>query len=414
MPVGIPRLSDNKNLHDLFGFVAAKVTAPTSKKLKVAILPKLSDSGTLNCPIGCFEGVWFSEELKNAVKYGYKVEVITSIVFERGKGVLNNFVTTLYNKRLAAKANNQQTLSFIVKLLLNSLYGKFGQKPIESHFKFRHISEMEKHRKKYETDLEHTFGDKVLVRDHGKNKNKKILDLVEYSDATLEDISLYEEPLESQPLESQPLDSVVDEDMLNTGYSDGGVDASVCIAAAVTAYGRIHMSIFKNMKKNQYFGGDTDSSVMLKPLDDKFVGKELGKMKLEFNIKVGLFANKKLYYLVTETGDKISKSIGIGLGRSSESILKADDYIKILGGEVVTVLKPKFIIKKDNVYYRDEKVRVSVPAEILDEIRGEVLEYISSTSPRSKSLKATIPRRIAKVLKKVEKANNRLKNSKKS
>jgi len=96
MPVGFPRLTDNKDLKNLFGFVKARVKAPTAKKLPVPILPIISPEGRLSCPRGKFEYIWFSEELKNAVKYNYKVKVISAIVFDRGVGVFRDFIVTIY------------------------------------------------------------------------------------------------------------------------------------------------------------------------------------------------------------------------------------------------------------------------------------------------------------------------------
>jgi hypothetical protein len=96
MPVGQPRLTDNKDLNKLFGFVKARVTAPTAKKLSVPILPIITPDGRHICPRGTFVFTWFSEELKNARKYGYKVEVISAVVFDRGVGVFNEFVITIY------------------------------------------------------------------------------------------------------------------------------------------------------------------------------------------------------------------------------------------------------------------------------------------------------------------------------
>jgi hypothetical protein len=57
MPVGTPRLTDCKELVKLFGSVAARVTAPTAKKLPVAILPTFDSSGRQICRRGTFEGV---------------------------------------------------------------------------------------------------------------------------------------------------------------------------------------------------------------------------------------------------------------------------------------------------------------------------------------------------------------------
>lgn len=55
MPVGTPRLTDCKDLDKLYGFVAAKVTAPAAKELAVPILPILDEAGRVICPRGCFE-----------------------------------------------------------------------------------------------------------------------------------------------------------------------------------------------------------------------------------------------------------------------------------------------------------------------------------------------------------------------
>jgi hypothetical protein len=47
----------------------------------------------------------------------------------------------------------------------------------------------------------------------------------------------------------------------------GGVKSSVSIAAAITAYARISINMFKNIPGNKYLGGDTDSVIMEHPLD---------------------------------------------------------------------------------------------------------------------------------------------------
>jgi hypothetical protein len=57
MPVGNPRFTDCKDLSKLFGFVAARVSAPSADKLVVPILPKLCEDGRLRCLRGTFESV---------------------------------------------------------------------------------------------------------------------------------------------------------------------------------------------------------------------------------------------------------------------------------------------------------------------------------------------------------------------
>lgn len=396
MPVGFPCLTDNKDLKELFGFVKARVVAPTAKKLPVPILPIITPDGRLLCPRGSFEYIWFSEELKNAVKYGYKVEVISAIVFDRGKSIFRDFILTIYKWRIDAKKEGKHVLAYILKLILNSLYGKTGQKIITDFFKFVHIEDLESHKKIYDADLEHIFSRKVLVRDHGK-LSAKIRKLINPS----ESVSNKDDNLSSETSNDiVSLKTMLEDEGLLIDYELGEVGASVCIAAAVTSYGRIHMSQFKNIPENPYLGGDTDSVIMQYPLPSKFVGEELGKMKLEDEISMGLAPGKKLYYLKNKDGSVVSKSRGIGIGRNYKSILKEEDYLKILAGNVVTVSKPKFIIKKENVYYRNEKIRTSASPEIMSKVVKEIAGYISKTSTRSKSLQAIMSRKIFKYMNK--------------
>ena len=55
MPIGIPNYSLNKNINEIFGFVKAKVTAPS---IRIPVLPcrvKLNGTTKLCFPIGTFE-----------------------------------------------------------------------------------------------------------------------------------------------------------------------------------------------------------------------------------------------------------------------------------------------------------------------------------------------------------------------
>jgi hypothetical protein len=74
-------------------------------------------------PTGNWEGMYFSEELYNARKYGYKFEVLWGYTFEKGF-VFKEYVEDLYNLRLNYPKTDPMNL--IANLLLNSLYGRFG------------------------------------------------------------------------------------------------------------------------------------------------------------------------------------------------------------------------------------------------------------------------------------------------
>jgi hypothetical protein len=94
-------------------------------------------------------------------------------------------------------------------------------------------------------------------------------------------------------------------------------NVSVCVAAFVTAYARIHMSRFKNNKDFTIYYSDTDSVDIDKPLDSKFVGKELGQMKLEHIFEKIVYLAPKVY------AAKIINEEGI-----------EEDFVKIKGVKV--------------------------------------------------------------------------------
>jgi len=56
---------------------------------------------------------------------------------------------------------------------------------------------------------------------------------------------------------------------------------------------------------------DTDSAVLSKPLPNHLVGGELGQMKLEQQIKQGIFIRKKLYFILNCNNKEIIKASGI-------------------------------------------------------------------------------------------------------
>jgi hypothetical protein len=65
----------------------------------------------------------FSAEMDNAQKYGYKFNILWGYKFDN-KNIFKGYVDTFYQLRLKFPKTNP--LNFIAKLLLNSLYGRFG------------------------------------------------------------------------------------------------------------------------------------------------------------------------------------------------------------------------------------------------------------------------------------------------
>jgi hypothetical protein len=109
---------------------------------------------------------------------------------------------------------------------------------------------------------------------------------------------------------------------------------NVGIASAITAYSRIHMSIFKNNPLINLYYSDTDSVYTDSELDPAFIdNKALGKLKLENVCNKAIFLAPKVYYLETENGKIIYKVKGlkheIELTKSDfEQLLYKDSYLQ--------------------------------------------------------------------------------------
>jgi hypothetical protein len=128
MPIGQPyEIQGNRipiDLKDFFGFVKCTVYAPY---MYFPILCLRTDH--LIAPVGVFSGLWFSEELKYALSKGYSIlNIEYGIQYEPHDNLFKDYIHDLYEikrKEKGAKRN-------IAKLLMNSLYGRFGMHPIDS------------------------------------------------------------------------------------------------------------------------------------------------------------------------------------------------------------------------------------------------------------------------------------------
>jgi len=104
-------------------------------------------------------------------------------------------------------------------------------------------------------------------------------------------------------------------------------NVSIGIAAAITAYSRIHMSQFKNNPDFNFYYSDTDSVYIDRPLPEHLVNsKVLGKMKLENVLDKAIFLAPKMYYLETEDGKIIYKVKGL----SHDIELTRNDFDNLL------------------------------------------------------------------------------------
>lgn len=128
MQFGLPVrfVGESRKLSDKFyGFVRAKVEIPEHY---VPVLPVRLEK--LFFPCGKIEAIWTVEELIAAEAAGAKIQKIEKAYYFETSPVFRDYVLKLY----ALKKNAGEPTRTIAKLLMNSLYGKFGQNPTKKVF----------------------------------------------------------------------------------------------------------------------------------------------------------------------------------------------------------------------------------------------------------------------------------------
>jgi len=259
MPIGNPtyfegdilnHLDTNKN-NKPYGIFEVEVTAPENLNTPILQLRLKTKNGTRTiAPLGSWTGVYFSEEIYNAIKYGYKFKILRGYTFKQDY-IFSDYVKFLYKMKVNSDKNTPDYT--ISKLLLNSLYGRLGMSPdMETNVIV-------------DSDTALKITKKHVVTNAISFKNGKEL------------ISFFEE--------SSPE---------NNDFKRS-INISIPISLAVTANARVHMSQFKTMDDVIVYYSDTDSIDINKPLDSKFVGKELGKMKLEHIFNKVVYLAPKVY-----------------------------------------------------------------------------------------------------------------------
>lgn len=254
---------------DKEGFIQCKINVPN---MYLPPLPYVYEN-KLCFPTGKLHSVWTLREIEYAESIGCTIESIEQIVvFDLLEDLFSEYV----NKFFTIKNTSKGAKKAIAKLLLNTLYGKFGMKrQRETYINIDYIEELKENGIKF-VQLDHELGD-VL---------KAIIDL------------------ESEYIQ-------------------------VSIASHVTAYSRIylHQSLQKMLDKgNNLFYCDTDSGVFDKEMEEN-VGKDLGLWDLENVVLEGIYIQPKLYYEKT-LKEEVKK--GKGIPNNIRKNYKKETYEEIL------------------------------------------------------------------------------------
>jgi len=84
-------------------------------------------NGKLIFPVGRFKTFLATPSLLFGIRHGHVKKVLKVACYKKAN-LFNNFVDYFYNKRMEFRAAKNPAFAYLCKIILNSLYGKFGQR----------------------------------------------------------------------------------------------------------------------------------------------------------------------------------------------------------------------------------------------------------------------------------------------
>ncbi len=242
-------------LEEYEGITKVTIGLDYLEKPLLPVMQIINNQRKLIFPTGTWTGYYTNVELRQAIKLGYEIQKVhKSIYFKQNCYPFKTYVKDLYNLRMDYKQSNNP-MEKVVKLFMNSLYGKFGQK--------------------------------FLDRDNWIPMPKSYTELLKYK--TFERIGNF------------------------LRIKQDNKPANFCIpiwASYTTAMARI--KLHKLLLKTNAIYCDTDSVITK---DDSITdSKKLGELKLEDKIIEGVIIKPKFYGYKSKNGYKIvAKGIGTRL-----------------------------------------------------------------------------------------------------
>ncbi len=121
------------------GFFYVKVTAPDGLEHPII---QIHENNTTMAPLGTWDMMIYSEEMLNALKYGYEFKILRGYFFDSKEIIFRGYVSKLYD--IKQKYDKNHPIYFIAIILMNSLYGRFGMDDNFSTTKFYDIDSFNK------------------------------------------------------------------------------------------------------------------------------------------------------------------------------------------------------------------------------------------------------------------------------
>lgn len=317
MPIGrVAYFKGSANLERLakhrIGFVHCDVQIPTS-----CYLPPLPyrHEGKLIFPVGRFTGTWDWTELASLKRVGGRILKVHESVWFRQKVIFAEYVHTLYALRDKSLPGYSEPIAFLAKLLLNSLYGKFGM---------------------------------------GEEREKVHLNP---SDSDLVDLKL-------RPMMAEEDSIWLEKVVCQPAYVIPQISAHITAVSRTILWSAM-MDILD--KGHRIYYCDTDSIISSFPFPHS---TKLGEIKLEDTICEARFVAPKLYSYTSVEGHKKARAKGFSRG-FSDIKTSPEDIENLLSGESIestTLTKMRTVLRSGqgptNVV-RDKQLRSDKSKRIL-------------------------------------------------
>lgn len=189
-------------------------------------------------PVGIFDCFLSTPEIELALENNWIIK-IHEIAWYRKRNIFKQFVEYFYNQRMKYKQSGDDLRSYMFKIILNSLYGKFGQRGFDD----RIIGQAEPGTVPTSYYYDKITGKRGMIRQIGTNVIESIKD-------------------------------------------GEGHNAFVAIASHVTAYARVYLySLITQANRNNVYYCDTDSVIVNRDgfnrLHTMINSEQIGKLKIE-------------------------------------------------------------------------------------------------------------------------------------
>jgi len=252
------------------------------RQSKRSVFPVLLYKGT-----GSYEGegTYFIPEidLLRRIDPLAKIELLDGYVFWQADSIFSEFVNSLYSLRLSDKDG---PIDLLCKFLLNSLYGKFGQKADREQYL--------------------AFSSKEDAREALTDPKRKIIEL------------------------NNEFTTFAERKTTDVKFEHVGIAGMVTSMARVILY-----ESFLHIPMDRIIYCDTDSIHTTETLPADRITNKLGDFKLEFSGN-GCYAGRKLYGLQWPNGEEKIRAKGVSVGGRNGCRLSFADMVSLVnGGEKV-------------------------------------------------------------------------------